>query len=188
MSLELSEECVSGLTVDVDDEVFQHVVDLAIQVLLGKADSQALADIEGANPIAIKSLYASICMLVIEGSRKNAEVDGIRLAVEDAGVAPSKANHICDRFEPAKKRLRKNLGFTGLKLPHLTGVDWELDKVVCSSDDTRVGKPTYALTFVADTEEGEKEIPMVCDYLHLQDVIASLKNAIKQIERTTKEQ
>lgn len=34
--------------------------------------------IEGGNPIAVKTLYASVCMLTIEGSRKNAETEVVK--------------------------------------------------------------------------------------------------------------
>lgn len=69
---------------------------------------------------------------------------------------------------------------------------------MCSSDDTRAGMPTYGLTLHADVSivyylcdvqgvDGPQDLNVVCDYLHLQDITASLKNAIKQIERTTRE-
>lgn len=90
---------------------------------------------------------------------------------------------------------------TGFTFPHITGVDWRLDYFIKSNSVEKINSPMYLISLETKTEleldqekgianvhllkkETTEQVEFSCSADQLQDLLARLKDAAKQVERS----
>lgn len=84
----------------------------------------------------------------------------------------------------------------GFTFPHIVDVDWRLDYFIRSSNMEKVNTPVYLLSLKTKTtrelstessENGRnnENINFTCTQEQLQDLLFKLKDAVKQVERSS---
>eukprot|EP01133_Synstelium_polycarpum_P010860 gene10860-12650_t len=82
--------------------------------------------------------------------------------------------------------IRKTLSITNFHFPHVIDVNWRLDYFMKSNSMEKINTPVYLVNLTTEKEEGEKgHIEFACTLDQLQDLVFKLRDAQKQIERSS---
>ena len=88
-----------------------------------------------------------------------------------------------DLYESNKDTLVQHLERTGIGAPELIGVDWRLDYAIRSKHGGRGNLPMFFVNLKLKDRGLVRDIEMVCNQEELEDMLAKVKDAVKQTER-----
>ncbi|XP_024370384.1 uncharacterized protein [Physcomitrium patens] len=149
----------------------------------------------------IKKLYSALACLFVEAAKSNAsEGSLVKFLSGRSGVSESQAEIVARIFVDGKERLRKDLSRTGdfSSISRLKGVDWRLEYRVASGDEGEEqgtgphrAPPRRDLLYHVVLKTGEKveggeangQAAFACSVEQLQDMVSTLKDACKAVER-----
>ncbi len=108
-----------------------------------------------------------------------------RSILEECGLYGGRLNFIAKCFESKSSTLREELARTGFSLPKVVGIDWRLDYHVRSSAAGKASRPVFFVTLNTQVGSGElKDLDFMCTPEQMKDLLAKVKDATKQVERT----
>jgi len=191
--MDLSEEATKGIEVLAEDKVindaaYKSIVEVALSILLRlRTDNDLLSPpLSSVDPVALKQGYSGLVALVLEGAKVNADHTILRGILEEHKVPTNRIELLLDRYNEAKPHLRKSLSQTNFHHPHLVDVDWRLDYIIKSNSVEKINTPIYRVALKAEENEGETgRIEFACTLEQLQDLVFKLRDATKQIERSS---
>jgi hypothetical protein len=201
MALEIGEECVQSLGClgDRSDSELEALARAVNSVLV---DSQR-EDVALNSPVLekmdvdlIKTAYSALVCLFVEAAKNNvSEKSVVMFLWSECGVPEPQGKLVAEVFESKKEALRRVMSRTGnwSSIPRLVGVDWRLEYRVLSSTEIQDHPPRELLYHCAMktaekqmvTLDGETDgkIDFVCSVEQLQDLVSTLKDACKAVER-----
>ena len=105
--------------------------------------------------------------------------------LEENGFDGGKITAFAAAYDARVARIRDILALTGLgATPSIVGLNWRLDYHVRSSSAGRANVPVYFIRVSTKSAAGElKDIEFTCNKAQLQDLLAKVRDATKQIER-----
>lgn len=109
-----------------------------------------------------------------------------RSVLEDVDVPESRIVHLCRLLEQNRAAARAHFGQLGdLGFPELMGVEWRLDYQLKSELVEQARAPMYFVTLKYQVGGGvaHKEQQLTCSHAELQDLLAKIKDALKQAEK-----
>lgn len=128
----------------------------------------------------IKRLYSALACLFVEAAKSNVSAKAVAAFLcGTCGVAEAQAQVVAGVFGNGKEQLRAELARTGghySSIARLTGVDWRLQYRVASHNRDLL----YHV--VLKTTSGNNTF--VCSVEQLHDLVSSLKDACKAVERS----
>ncbi|KAG0581447.1 hypothetical protein KC19_4G252600 [Ceratodon purpureus] len=202
--IDVGGECVESLRsiAKCSDAELQAMAAAVASVLMGLQREHAALDgpiFEQLEVDLIKSLYSALACLFVEAAKSDASARSLVAFLRGkCGVSEAQAGIVGEVFGDAKERLRKELGRTGdySSISRVKGVDWRLEYRVGSAeedgeeDHERVPPRRDLLYHVvlktaekADGGEVNGKTAFVCSVEQLQDLVLTLKDACKAVER-----
>ena len=202
--IDVGEECEESLRsiAKCSDGEVQALAGAVASVVVGLQREDAALDVpifEQLEVDLIKTLYSALTCLFVEAAKNDASVRSVGAFLRGrCGVPEAQAGVVAEVFGNAKERLRKELGRTGdySSLSRLKGVDWRLEYRVASveeggEDDHERPPPRRDLLYhvvlktaeKADGGEVDGKTAFVCSVEQLQDLVLTLKDACKAVER-----
>ena len=166
-----------------------RIVDTTFDIVIGKATPVAILEGQGLaklDRILLKQCHAALCSAILCSARADADAETFQSTLEDAGVPPQVAAAASSRYEKEKTSLRGVLGgISGLRPPQIVDITWRLDYYMRSSVVERINKPIYFIRLETRTRDGQPgSLEFAATVEELQDLIARLRDAAKQSERT----
>lgn len=191
--IEIGEEGVASLRsiATCSDGEIQALAGAVVSVLLSLQREDAALDapvFEQLEVDVIKQLYSALACLFVEAAKNDASTKSLVVFLcGKCGVSEPQAEVVAGVFGNGKERLRAELGRTGdySSIAHLKGVDWRLQYRVAEREDEAQRDLLYHVVLKTD-EGGESnaKTAFVCSVEQLQDLVSTLKDACKAVERT----
>ncbi|EGG17012.1 COMM domain-containing protein 3 [Cavenderia fasciculata] len=194
MNMNLSEDVIKGLEALSDEktiptEAFKTIVDCSFAVLLKTDTEETLTyngSLKGIDIIAIKQTYSALITFILESMKLNIDNDTISSILEEQKLTSNRINVIIQYFTNNRTKLRKYLSITNFHYPHIIDVNWRLDYFMKSNSIEKVNTPVYMINLTTEKEEGQKgQVEFACTLDQLQDLVFKLRDAQKQIERSS---
>ena len=139
------------------------------------------------DPAAFKECVGVAATLFALVTQNGAGEDGVRLALEEAGLDDDRVKFCCSQYTKRSGGVTKALSSSALSIPRIVSIDWRLDYHVHSSSTGRANVPMYYVsleTMDADGKEGRSEFR--CSLQQLQDLASKVQDAHKQVSRVQK--
>lgn len=209
-SLNLSEENIRGLHAfgDQSPDVISSLSTAVFTILLKKPHSsgeilsqqESLAEVDER---LLKLCYATLVAISLEGAKLGTSGSVLRDALEEhIGDKADALAPFFTLYDKSMSALRSALQQNSWHLPHIVDVDWRLDYVVRDSALLTYDKPSYFIslktesqrhfqeTIPFDSASSEptvaspyKSIEFACSLQQMEDLLDTLKDAVKQAER-----
>lgn len=206
VEIDIGKECIESLhsIAKCSDGEVQALAGAVASVLTGAQREDTALDapvFEQLDVDLIKALYSALACLFAEAARNDTPARSVvEFLLGKCGVAEPQAGIVAEVYADAKERLRKELGRTGghSSIARLRGVDWRLEYRIVSSEDgdrheeDREPVPPrrdllyHVVMKTADkAEDGEVngKTAFVCSVEQLQDLVSTLKDACRAVER-----
>ncbi|EFA76053.1 COMM domain-containing protein 3 [Heterostelium album PN500] len=192
--MNLSEDCLKGLEVLADEkivpnEAFRALIDCCFDVVLKHETESALfenSSLKNVDVIALKQTYSAFIIFILETMKSNIDNSVITHTLEDHKLSSNRIQVIIQYFNQNRIAIRKVLSITNFHYPHIIDVNWRLDYFMKSNSIEKVNTPVYLINLTTEKEEGEKgEVEFACTLDQLQDLVFKLRDAQKQIERSS---
>jgi hypothetical protein len=172
------------------------VAGAAAAVLVGAQREDAALDgpvVEQMEVDVIKALYSALACVFAEAAKRDASAEALVAFLRGkCGVPEAQAGVVGEVYAGAKERLRRELGRTGehSSVSRLKGVDWRLEYRVEDGGGGDAAPRRDLLYHVvlktaekADAAEANAKTAFVCSVEQLQDLVLTLKDACKAVER-----
>eukprot|EP01113_Clastostelium_recurvatum_P022482 TRINITY_DN2684_c0_g1_i1.p1 TRINITY_DN2684_c0_g1~~TRINITY_DN2684_c0_g1_i1.p1 ORF type:complete len:196 (+),score=43.04 TRINITY_DN2684_c0_g1_i1:17-604(+) len=191
--MNLSEEVLKGLDIlgdekTLNDAAFKSLTDFSFGVLMRqKTEADMLSSLgdKSVDPIAVKQGFSALISFILEASKLNSDASVLSSVLEEHRVSSSRITYLSERYAALRGPLRKLLSAISFHFPSIVDVDWRLDYFIKANSIEKINVPVYRIAL--KTEEGEGQtgtVEFACSMEQLQDLVAKLKDAVKQIERS----
>ncbi|OQV16463.1 putative COMM domain-containing protein 3 [Hypsibius exemplaris] len=179
---------LSSETLFATEAAFQHFVeDVAESLVVPNHIFRILSEREAKeeeNKLPIHQGVAALSSLFMEAAKRNSATDAVGLYLQAIDVADSRAKVITNIYTARRADLRKVLSTVGFGFPQITDVDWRLDWTIKSNELPRINEPVYRVKLeTLATNGGLGSLAFSLSVEELQELVWSLKNAIKTVER-----
>lgn len=148
-------------------------------------DDPVLEEIEGD---LLKRIYGALVCLFVEAAKLGLFEDEFRtILIRDFRFEDSKVDVLCGQFCKYQQIIRNQLSSfaSSSDFPSLVGTSWRLDYCLSTSSDKMAREPLLNVSFHTKNSEGSKsdDVSFVCGMNELQDLVSTLKDACKSVER-----
>ena len=141
----------------------------------------------GVDKIVLKQAHAALAAALLAAARDDADAETLEAQLADARVPAGVAKAAAEQYAGAKEQLRAGLlaHVSSVRRPRVVDVEWRLDYYLKSSAVEHVNVPVYFVKLTTVDADGRPgAVQFTCSIEELQDLIASLRDAAKQTERT----
>mmetsp|Transcript_4196 Transcript_4196/g.8098 ORF Transcript_4196/g.8098 Transcript_4196/m.8098 type:complete len:196 (-) Transcript_4196:91-678(-) len=187
----VTKECADGLShLDMlEVGAVASFVEQTSAILCRSCDTEAKVVIDSLSPSTgdapARVLYSAMCSVLIEGAKSDCTAENMGTVLEEAGVGKEIASGVARAFEGEKSQLRWMLRCTGLGSQRsVVDLAWRLDYLVRSSTTGIEHVPVFFVSLKtkgADGSLGSEEF--TCSQEQMHDLLATVKDASKQVER-----
>ncbi|EGC29168.1 hypothetical protein DICPUDRAFT_43230 [Dictyostelium purpureum] len=193
-SLNLSEDVLKGVETLSDEKliaenVFKHIIDCCFQVILKRKTESDLFEnkaISSVDTIALKQTYSAFIVFILETMKINYDQASIKNLLEEHKLSQNRIDFISNYFKEYRVAIRKVLSVTNFHFPHIIDVNWRLDFFMKSNSVEKLNQPVYIINLTTEQEENIKgKVQFACTLEQLQDLVFKLRDAQKQIERSS---
>lgn len=125
----------------------------------------------------------ALCTLILEAARVRASVDAVRAILKEQGIGGKVGDTILGTYEQHLQTLIDHMEATGIAAPTIVGIEWRLDYAVRSKHGGRVNVPQFIISLSVKDRGVIRDIEMLATQEELQDLLAKVKDATKQVER-----
>jgi hypothetical protein len=170
-----TQERISGLEA-VSQESLGKVCRFLMQSLVKGNSSVAL---EAAHEDAL----CAVSTLLLEAAKQKSSVEQLGAVLRELGAGEEATGALTALYAEHSELLVEHLSATGIAAPEVVGVDWRLDYSVKSSCG---GRGNVAMFFVSLTVKDRgllREVGFIASIEELQDLLAKVKDAVKQTDR-----
>lgn len=185
MAIEIGDEAVESLRFlsSCDSGQVEALASAVVAVLSSTQREDEVLDVpvlEALEVDLIKRLYSALACLFAEASKLDASAITLTTFLSGkCGVPEAQAEVAARVFATGKEQLRAELARTAnfSSIDRLSGVDWRLQHRV-SDDGTR------DLVYHVELKTSGEPVTFMCTVEQLQDLVYSLKDACKAVERS----
>ena len=171
-------------------KVATALIAATLDVICGKTAPMAILAtkaLAGVDKLTLKQAHAAVASALLAAAKEDADAETVESTFVDARVPPTIAKSAAELYTGAKDRLRSELlaHVSSVRRPRIVDVEWRLDYYLKSNSVERVNIPVYFVKLITVDAEGKPgKVEFTCSIEELQDLIASLRDATKQTERT----
>ncbi|KAF2070866.1 hypothetical protein CYY_007822 [Polysphondylium violaceum] len=193
--MNLSEDVLKGVEAlsdekNISDNAFKNIVDCCFKVILKqKTESDLFEDksaISGIDIIVLKQTYSAFIAFILELMKVNSDQATISDLLEDHKLSNNRIQFILNYFKEYRVAIRKALSITNFHFPHIIDINWRLDYFLKSNSLEKLNTPVYIVSLTTEQEEDQKgKVEFACTLDQLQDLVFKLRDAQKQIERSS---
>lgn len=190
-AIDIGEEGVEWLRsiASCSDAEIQALAEAVLSVLLSAQREDAALDapvFDALEVDLIKRLYSALACLFVEAAKGDASAKSVAsFLCGKCRIMQTRAEVVAGVFLNGKERLRAELARTGdySSIARLTGVDWRLQYRVAEGGERDL---LYHVVLKTDEASGEAsgKTAIVCSVEQLQDLVSTLKDACKAVERS----
>lgn len=144
-----------------------------------------------------KESFASCLTLIFESARHDAGASDLTTVLEEAGWSADFISQFNTLFAQNKEAIRTGSSTSSPPLPSLSSlsstsapsiidVSWRVDDYLRSDSIDAVRLPSYLLALTTtsnDANNNNNQVKFACNFQQLQDLLAKLKDAQKQIQQ-----
>lgn len=192
--IDVGEDAISALSAidsSCDDSHLKALGVAALAVILGlEREDTALVGpaFEEMDVDFIKRTYSALTCVFLEASKSDlSETEILSFLKSECGFSEGKGAIVSRLFAERKDELRGLLSQTATHsyLPQLEGVEWNLEYCVPSPDNGAVRELLYRVGLkLINREDGlEERIEFMASVEELQELVSTLKDACKSVER-----
>eukprot|EP01041_Mallomonas_annulata_P012438 gene12438-26171_t len=167
----------------ISDDSILHNCAMAVDFAVSKGrtqDSEIGTYVDELN----SNLILNLSIFYLECARARATIDEIKGFLKDSSLSNSKANLIVEYFEENKERILRHLLEIGISFPSIVDIKWRLDCTVSSRYAGRSNDPMFVLQLqVKETDGSIRSIDMMATREELHDLLAKVRDAVKQVDR-----
>ena len=176
MSTTLSPQNVSSLKqlASLSDAQIKKVAEATFKSLVDPDFHCDLSSDEAKGQIGLATLIAIYV-------RQGALVDTLGSTLKDNGVSQTSVQAIIELYKNNVDLLRANISKIGICYPRVIGCEWRLDYSVSNSETGPVDLPLF---FVKLLLEGGTSIDFSCNEEEMTALVATLKDASQEAQRT----
>jgi len=193
--MSLTDETIRGLALLGSKEfgnpkVANALISATIDVICGKTAPMAIlatSALSSVDKLILKQAHAAVAAALLAAAKEDADAETVESTFVDARVPAGIAKSAADLYSAAKDRLRTELlaHVSSVRRPRIVDVEWRLDYYLKSNSVERINVPVYFVKLITVDSEGKPgKVEFTCSIEELQDLIASLRDATKQTERT----
>ena len=109
-----------------------------------------------------------------------------RESLVEQGVNTDVIALISEIYEKHQDKIITHMAATGIAAPAIVGLDWRLDHAVRSKTAGRSNEPLFFVTLTVKDRGLLRNIDMMATSEQLQDMLAKVRDAVKQCDRLLK--
>ena len=173
-SLSASNTSALKLLASFGNEKITKIVDLCFACLLDPETENNLKGDEANSQIGLASIITLF-------ARQASSADSLKPILKDSGLSETAINYICQLYNKKVDIIRSNLSKISISYPKVIGCEWRLDYSVSNSETGSVLQPLF---FVQIKVEGGSSIDFTCNEEEMATLVASLKEATAEAQRT----
>lgn len=129
----------------------------------------------------------AVSTLLLEGAKAQSPAAQIRAVLTECGVGAETATVLTELYSTHLETLTAHMLRTGIALPEIVDIDWRLDYAVAAKHAPKLNAPVFFLSLRVKDRGLLRDIEMVADQQELQDLLASVRDAVKQVDRVVME-
>ena len=130
----------------------------------------------------VKSVFGAMVELIAELTKINAQRGDIEAALEDLALPAERLDTFVAAMDAKREELVAVAQTTQFELPQLTGVKWRLDYSMMSNNVEKINSPVFLIQL--QLNNAGSTIDLWVTRAQLQDLINSVKDAVKQVDRS----
>jgi len=187
----LSETVGYGIEVLADEKIsfedFKKLLDISSSILVHKVSpGDLLSSIKSADPVIVKQGHAALTTLFLEASKLNADPTVLIGVLEEHKLVQGRQEYTITKYLEVKPQLRKMLAQTLFHPPKVIDIDWRLDYFLKANSVEKINIPIYRIILQTTNKDGiATPVEFACTLEQLQDLVSKLKDAAKQIDRSS---
>jgi len=187
--MQLSRESLQNLSCYSDSNIFNEAsykasVELAFEVAKGGSSSASAP-----TSVQVKQAYTAAVSLILEAAKHDAAPSEITATLEEAKFSDARSKTFVSLYEKNKSAIRNNLLKSSFSFLSVIGVEWRMDYYMRSDLLEQVQTPVYFISLRTQKNDGsEGTVEFTCNLQELQDLLAKLKDATKQVKNKLQQQ
>jgi len=143
--------------------------------------------VTGASSVAIddehESILCALSTLLLEATRVRAAPEQLKAILTESSVSDEYADILSELYSQHQDTLIAHIETTGIAAPAIVGLDWRLDYSVRSKHGGRENAPMFFVSLRVKDRGVLKDIDMIATREEVQDLLSSVRDAVKQVER-----
>lgn len=191
----ISEEIQRGLAIlkDKDFEsptVHKELIDVTIKIILGEESPAKIFDtksLSGVDRLALKQVHGCLAALFLTSAKDDSDADTLLGVLDEVGVPDLIQAYTTGIYDKYRAKIRANVlaGASSVRRPRVVDIDWRLDYYLKNNEVEGISVPVYFVRLHTRNNDGTPgKVEFTCSLEELQDLVAKLKDASKQTERT----
>lgn len=125
----------------------------------------------------------SFGILLLEAGKMKASVDQLKQVLVENGIKKDRIAVIEDLYNNHLTNITRHLEYTAISFPSIVGVEWRLDYSLRSKHGGKVNMPLFFVSLQVNDNGVVKNIDLICTREELLDMLAKVKDAVKQVEK-----
>lgn len=191
----ISEEIQKGLSVlkakDFESPaVHKELIDITVKIILGEESPAKIFDskpLAGVDRIALKQAHSCLAALFLASAKDDSDADAVLSTLDEEGVPDLIQAYATGIYDKYRAKIRSNVlaGASSVRRPRVVDIDWRLDYYLKNNEVEGISIPVYFVRLHTRNNDGTPgKVEFTCSLEELQDLVAKLKDASKQTERT----
>ena len=181
-TLSISQKCSAGLA----------LLNALSEPALASLCKFFLQSVVAGNSAVVVEDHEALCAvstLLLEGARANSPAAQIRAVLTECGVNASASAVLSELYSTHLETLQQHMRRTGIALPEIVDIDWRLDYVVSAKNPSPAAAhaPLFFLSLRVKDRGLYRDVDMVASQEELQDLLARVRDAVKQVDRVVAE-
>jgi COMMD2-7/10, HN domain/COMM domain len=132
---------------------------------------------EGADWKAVKGIVAAFAFIFTNAAKHNAESETLIMELQQLGMPKEHSDRLAKPYTDYVEHVRTALAEKRLALPHLVGVDWQVDFVLSSDALLELNEPSVQLRLQLDDDRAAAGHIFSLSADKLRALLAELKTA-----------
>ena len=195
-----SKECIGGVEAlnSLSKGAFEKVSRLAFGILsdVKKQESTASSrlfseeSIFDGETINGKAAFNGLLTVLLEAAKQDSTIEQVKTVFEELGMSGDRADTLGQGFKQYSQVMRKRLDYSAIGAGKIVGIDWRLDYNATTSEVRTQNRGIYFVSLkvrepVGSTQE-IKEIQFQATPQQLEDMLGTIRDATKQVDRVMK--
>ena len=195
-----SKECIGGIQAlnILSRNAFEKVSRMAFGILsdVKKQESNASKrlfseqSIFDGEVINGKASFTSLLTVLLEAAKQDSSIEQVKTVFEELGMDLDKADTLGQGFKQYSQTIRKRLDYSAIGAAKIVGIDWRLDYNATTSELRTQNRGIYFISLKVREPVGSsqevREIQFQATTQQLEDMLGTIRDATKQVERVMK--
>lgn len=195
-----SKECIGGIQAlnSLSKNAFEKVSRMAFGILsdVKKQESSASKrlfsepSIFDGEVINGKASFSSLLTVLLEAAKQDSSVEQVKTVFEELGMDVDKAGTLGQGFKQYSQLIRARLDYSAIGAAKIVGIDWRLDYNATTSELRTQNRGVYFISLKVREPVGSshevREIQFQATPQQLEDMLGTIRDATKQVERVMK--